>query len=306
MLVKDIIPIWIEYKRPYVKESTMAAYTLAIKNSILPAFGECDDLTEDIVQEYILDSVTAGLAKHTIKDRLVVLKMIMKFASSKGWMLYHDWKAVFPTSTKKKIEISILTVSEHKKILDYIKEHFTFYSLGIYISLTAGLRIGEVCGLKWEDIDCDRGVLSVRRTVERIYVLNGEKNFTKIVSSEPKTINARRDVPICKELMSMVKPLKKVVNENFYVLTNAEKPTEPRTYRNFFYRLMEKLGMPHIRYHDLRHTFATRCIESKCDYKTVSVLLGHADIATTLNMYVHPDETQKRNVVNKVFRTLSR
>ncbi len=80
----------------------MAAYTLAIKNSILPAFGECDDLTEDIVQEYILDSVTAGLAKHTIKDRLIVLKMIMKFASGKGWMLYHDWKAVFPTSTKKK------------------------------------------------------------------------------------------------------------------------------------------------------------------------------------------------------------
>lgn len=199
-----------------------------------------------------------------------------------------------------------MTVLEHKKILDYIKEHFTFYSLGIYISLTAGLRIGEVCGLKWEDIDCDRGVLSVRRTVERIYVLNGEKNFTKIVLSEPKTTNARRDVPICKELMSMMKPLKKVVNENFYVLTNAAKPTEPRTYRNFFYRLMEELGMPHIRYHDLRHTFATRCIESKCDYKTVSVLLGHADIATTLNMYVHPDETQKRNVVNKVFRTLSR
>lgn len=98
----------------------MASYTLSIKNSILPAFGECDDLTEDIVQEYILDSVTAGLSKHTIKDRLVVLKMIMKFASSKGWMLYHDWKAVFPTSTKKKIEISILTVSEHKKILDYL------------------------------------------------------------------------------------------------------------------------------------------------------------------------------------------
>ena len=174
----------------------MASYTLSIKKSILPAFGECDDLTEDIVQKYILDSVTAGLAKHTIKDRLVVLKMIMKFASSKGWMLYHDWKALFPTSTKKKIEISILTVSEHKKILDYIKEHFTFYSLGIYISLTAGLRIGEVCGLKWEDIDCDRGVLSVRRTVERIYVLNGAKKYTKIMLSEPKITNARRDVPI--------------------------------------------------------------------------------------------------------------
>lgn len=106
MLVKDIIPIWMEYKRPYVKESTMASYTLSIKNSILPAFGECDDLTEDRVQEYILDSVTAGLAKHTIKDRLVVLKMIMKFASSKGWMLYHDWKAVFPTSTKKRLRLA--------------------------------------------------------------------------------------------------------------------------------------------------------------------------------------------------------
>lgn len=295
-----------EYKRPYVKESTFASYTLSIRNSILPVFGECDDLTEDIVQKYILDCTTKGFAKHTIQDRLVVLKMIMKFASGKGWMSYHDWKAVFPTSTKGKIEINILTPKEHKKILDYIKENFTFYSLGIYISLTTGLRIGEVCGLKWEDIDCDRGVLSVRRTVERVYVLDGEEHFTKIILGEPKTINSRRDVPICKELMSMVKPLKKVVNENFYVLTNAEKPTEPRTYRTFFHRLMEKLYMPRIRYHDLRHTFATRCIENKCDYKTVSVLLGHADITTTLNMYVHPDETQKRNVVNKVFRMLDR
>lgn len=306
MLVKDIIPKWMEYKRPYVKESTFAAYTLSIKNGILPVFGECDDLTEDIIQEYILDRIKEGLAKRTIQGYLMVLKMIMKFASGKGWMQYHDWKAVFPTSAKGKIEINILTVAEHRKVLSYIKENFTFYSLGIYISLTTGLRIGEVCGLKWEDVDCDRGVLSVRRTVERVYVLDNGQHFTKIIMSEPKTTNSRRDVPICKELMSMVKPLKKVVNENFYVLTNAEKPTEPRTYRNFFYGLMKKLGIPHIRYHDLRHTFATRCIENKCDYKTVSALLGHSNISITLDMYVHPDETQKRNAVNKVFKALNR
>ena len=104
----------------------------------------------------------------------------------------------------------------------------------------------------------------------------------------------------------MMKPLKKVVNTDFYVLTNEEKPTEPRTYRNYYHRLMARLGIPRLKYHGLRHSFATRCIESNCDYKTVSVLLGHANITTTLNLYVHPNMEQKKKCITKMFKSLGK
>lgn len=102
----------------------------------------------------------------------------------------------------------------------------------------------------------------------------------------------------------MVRPVKKVVNGNFYVLTNEPQPTEPRTYRNYYKRLILSLGLPSMKFHGLRHSFATRCIESKCDYKTVSVLLGHSNISTTLNLYVHPNMEQKKRCIDRMFRTL--
>jgi integrase len=102
----------------------------------------------------------------------------------------------------------------------------------------------------------------------------------------------------------MLKPLKRIVNGSFFVLTNSPLPTEPRTYRNYYKRLMKKLGMPDLKFHGLRHSFATRCIESRCDYKTVSVLLGHSNISTTLNLYVHPNMDQKRKCVEQMFKAL--
>ena len=107
-----------------------------------------------------------------------------------------------------------------------------------------------------------------------------------------------------KELLKMLRPLKKIVNGKFYVLTNEEKPTEPRTYRNYYKRMMEQLNIPPLKFHGLRHSFATRYIESNCDYKTVSVILGHSDITTTLNLYVHPNMEQKKRCIDKVFKSI--
>ena len=101
-----------------------------------------------------------------------------------------------------------------------------------------------------------------------------------------------------RDLLALVRPLKKIVRGDFYVLTNAAMPTEPRTYRCYFNKLQQQLGLPKMRFHGLRHSFATRCIESKCDYKTVSVLLGHSNIGTTLNLYVHPNLEQKRKCID--------
>jgi integrase len=94
------------------------------------------------------------------------------------------------------------------------------------------------------------------------------------------------------------------MNPEFFLLSNAERPVEPKTYRLYYKTFMAGLGMPDIKFHGLRHSFATRCIESGCDYKTVSVLLGHANIGTTLNLYVHPNLDQKKKCIDKVFRVL--
>ena len=183
---------------------------------------------------------------------------------------------------------------------------FTFTGLGIYISLSTGLRIGEICALKWSDINVTDGTITVSRTIERIYIIEGEKKHTELIINTPKTKNSCREIPMSKELLAMIKPLKKVVNEDFYVLTNDERPTEPRTYRNYYNSLMAKLDIPKLKYHGLRHSFATRCIEAGCDYKTVSVLLGHSNISTTLNLYVHPNMEQKKRCITRMFKSLGK
>lgn len=303
--IKEIAYAWKNDKRNYVKQSTFAAYLLILENHILPEFGECHVLDEKIVQKFVLEKLGSGLSVKTVKDILIVLKMIMRFGVKNGWMSYREWDIKYPV-TETAGEIDVLTIANHKKILDFIKHNFTFRSLGIYISLTTGLRIGEICGLKWSDIDESRGTITVRRTVERIYIVDGESKHTELIINTPKTKNSCREIPMSKELTMMLTPFKKVVNENFYVLTNNEKPTEPRTYRDYYHRLMEQLEIPRLKYHGLRHSFATRCIESNCDYKTVSVLLGHANISTTLNLYVHPNMEQKKRCITRMLKTLGK
>ena len=303
--VREIATAWKEYKRPYVKQSTMAAYVLILENHVLPYFGDGDSLHEQAVQAFVLQKLERGLSVKTIKDILIVLKMVMKFGVKNEWMTYYEWDIKYPTTSTSK-ELEVLSVANHRKILNYIQSHFTFTGLGIYISLSTGLRIVEICALKWSDINVAYGTITVSRTIERIYIIEGEKKHTELIINTPKTKNSCRKIPMSKELLAMIKPLKKVVNEDFYVLTNDERPTEPRTYRNYYNGLMVKLDIPKLKYHGLRHSFATRCIEAGCDYKTVSVLLGHSNISTTLNLYVHPNMEQKKRCITKMFKSLGK
>lgn len=303
--IREIAVAWKEYKRPYVKRSTMAAYVLILENHIIPCFGNSDSLHEREVQTFVLQKLENGLSIKSVKDILIVLKMVMKFGVKNEWMSYYEWDIKYPTTSTNK-ELEVLSVANHRIILNYIQSHFTFMGLGIYISLSTGLRIGEICALKWNDINVIDGTITVRRTIERIYIVEGEKKHTELVINTPKTKNSCREIPMSKELLAMIKPLKKVVNDDFYMLTNDEHPTEPRTYRNYYNKFMNMLGIPKLKYHGLRHSFATRCIEAGCDYKTVSVLLGHSNISTTLNLYVHPNMEQKKWCISKMFKSLGK
>ena len=298
-----IVALWKEDKKQYVKRSTFAAYTLLIENHILPTFGEMALVEEQDVQTFVFRKLNEGLSHKTIKDILIVLKMILRFGAKNQMTEYRQIDIKFPTE-RDKHSIDILNRSHQKQIMEYIRLHFTFKNLGIYICLSAGMRIGEICALTWDDLDVENGIIHVRKTIQRIYVIEEHRKYTEVILDTPKTKNSIREIPMTKNLLKMIRPIKKIVNGNFYVLTNEPKPTEPRTYRNYYKQFMQSLGLPLMKFHSLRHSFATRCIESKCDYKTVSVLLGHSNISTTLNLYVHPNLEQKKRCMEQMSRLL--
>lgn len=301
--IKEVSALWKADKKQYVKQSTLSAYTLILENHILPEFGDKMKLAETDVQEFTLRKLQSGLSQKTVKDILIVLKMIQKFGAKAGILPFAEWDIKYPTEHKKQ-ELEVLSVTNQRRIMQYAKESFTFRNLGIYICLSTGMRIGEICALKWGDINLATEMISVNRTIERIYIIEKGMKHTELVIGTPKTKNSIRDIPMSRELLKIIRPLKKVMNDDFYVLTNEAKPTEPRTYRNYYKQLLKQLNIPNLKFHGLRHSFATRCIESQCDYKTVSVILGHANISTTLNLYVHPNMEQKKKCINKMFKCL--
>lgn len=303
--IRYIANAWKEYKQHFVKQSSMAAYLLLLNKHILPEFGDCTELPEHEVQSFVLRKIKGGISAKTVKDILIVLKMIVQYGAKNGWINNYSWDIKYPANEQKK-ELDVMSTDNFKQILAYLQKNFTFQGLGIIITMNTGMRIGEICGLQWGDIDMDTNCITVQRTVERIYIMEGDKKFTKLVINTPKTQNSCRQIPMSKDLLALVKPLMKVVNKSYYVLSNSDKPIEPRTYRNYYKDLLAQLGIPDLKFHGLRHSFATKCIEAGCDYKTVSVLLGHANISTTLNLYVHPNADQKKRCIDKMLKSLGK
>ncbi len=301
--IMEVAELWKIDKQQYVKRSSISAYQLLVENHIIPAFGNSHRIEEQEVQAFVLQKLSDGLSQKSVKDVLIVLKMILKFGEKKKWLEYRPFNVQFPTQ-REKSHVEVFNRSHQKVVMNYLQEHFTFRNLGIYICLSSGMRIGEICALVWDDVDTDSGIIRIRRTIQRIYMIDKGDRKTELLLDTPKTKNSLREIPMSKDLLKMLKPVKKIVNGQFFVLTNDSKPTEPRTYRSYYKNLMGSLNVPLLKFHGLRHSFATRCIESKCDYKTVSVLLGHSNISTTLNLYVHPNIEQKKKCIDQMVNGL--
>ena len=290
-------------KSRLVKESTIATYVTNVEKHILPVLGDMTTVDENDVQQLVLDKLRSGLSRRTVRDILLVLKMIVAYGARQGWTERADWDIKFPTNAEKP-EFQVLTVGEQKRLMSFLKSHFSFRNLGLYICLCTGMRIGEICALKWSDISIRSKTICIRRTIERVYVIDGGRKYTKLIIGTPKTASSIRDIPVSGDLFKVLKSLIGLVNDAGFVLTNTEKPLEPRIYRHYYKRFMSKLNMPAMKFHGLRHTFATRCIESNCDYKTVSSILGHSNVSTTLNLYVHPDMGQKRRCIDRMLKSV--
>ena len=290
--------MWIEEKRKVIKYSTYCAYLNILKSKINPFFSK-EGLNQSALEQFIQKIKETSLSQKSIKDIFTVLKMIIKFLAKENLC---DSKLVcIDCSVKEeKRTIEIMPNSDFKKLYRHILENFTFANLGIFITMNTGLRIGEVCALKWENIDIDNCEIIINKTLQRVY--NKDTRRTEIIIDRPKTFESNRMVPITSQMMKLLKPLMRIVNKDYFIISNASKPIEPRTYRTYFHKLLNQLDIKKIKFHCLRHTFATKCVDSNCDYKTISSILGHSNISTTMNLYVHPTNAQKKKCVEKMIK----
>lgn len=305
ILYKDWIWKWLSYKKDYIKESTYGNYSNIIYNHIVPELGDyyIHEINNKILQQFLLNKLKSGridkrggLSQKMVKDIMIIIKSSLRFAVNEGYIQNINFELIYPKSNKRE-KIYTLTKREQEKLTNYILENKTIKNLGILLTLYSGMRIGEICAMQWKDIDFKHNILHINKTIQRIYVK--EKIIeSKIVMTTPKTNNAERDIPLNESFAKALKVYK--TKEDDYILSCNNKCIEPRTYRRFFQRTLEKAKIKKFNFHSLRHTFATNCINIGVDYKTVSELLGHATVNITLNLYVHPQMSQKKKCINLI------
>ncbi len=303
---------WLLSREKFVKESTYSIYCTHVGNHIVPQFGNliCQDITSDGIQNRINTWLSRNeqnqLSEKTIKDIITILKSILKYGVKKMYIPNTDFDFKIPNSMIKikRKKIVTYTLKEQKIIYDAVSQNISYKNLGILFCLYTGIRIGEVCALKWKDIDFTNNVVYISKTLQRIYIRIPEndminKGYSKITITSPKTISVERIIPISSELINIVEMVKPE-DLDTYFLTGTTKFIEPRTYRNYYKKFITSLDINVLKFHSLRHSFATRCIEAGADYKTVSELLGHTSVNITMNLYVHPSIEQKRKCIEMV------
>ena len=282
---------WIRQKAP-----TRQKYDFLMERHIIPALGGymLKELTPETLNAFIDQKLCQGrldgcgtLSPAYVRSMAIIINAALAFAAEE--LAIPPLKAVHKPYIEKK-EVVVLTIPEQKRLETQLLAEPTVTGLGILLSLNTGLRIGEVCALSWADIDKDDNILSVTGTVVRKKVETGRGHM---VIDVPKTPTSLRRIPVPSKLHSIISQMR-ARSSGEYVLSEDCTFVSPRTYEYRFHKVLAKCGIRSINYHVLRHTFATRCIESGMDVKTLSELLGHANTSTTLNTYVHSSMDRKR------------
>lgn len=304
----DVAYRWVDIMKGNVKEQTYQKYWNLIynhlKDSLLLNIA-IHKVTENVIIEFITEKEscgrldkTAGLSASTIKTLLYVLKSVYRFGVKEKICKEIDLSKIKYTK-KNKIKIEVLRKTEQMQLESYLKQKMNVRKLGILLCFYTGLRIGEICSLKWDCIDLDNKELKVKHTAQRIQINDPKtKSKTKLIVCEPKSKTSIRTIPIPDFLVNLLREYQ--LPDNYYLLSQKATPYDPRGYEYFFTRLLKNCNLRHVKFHVLRHTFATRAIEAGMDIKTLSELLGHSSVDITLAIYVHSSIELKRNSLQKL------
>ena len=293
---------WLTSMQSQIKESSYIKYRNLLQSYILPEFTSVflSEMTSRRIQTACDRLLTCGgtakkgLSSKTVADVLSLIRNILRYSEVQG---FH------PPSTGKEVvihrsapDIIVLPRSSQEILCRYLYSHMSERSLGILLCLFTGMRVGEICALRWEDFCFQEKTIYVHQTMQRLQTTNKTPQKTSVVVSSPKSKCSIRTIPIPEKLLQLI--YREFPQRQGYILAGEnERYIEPRTMQNYFRHVQQQCGLEPVNFHALRHTFATRCVEVGFDVKSLSEILGHASVNITMNRYVHPSmELKKQNM----------
>lgn len=306
---EHVLDTWLDNLKIKLKKSSYVKYFNLINNHIKPSLGNypLSDLTGTVLNAYIAEKLKSGnintsegLSEKTVKDIITVIKSVLRFAKDEALLPDVNVNLVLPREKAK--DMRVLTKDEQAVLEEYLCSDIDESKLGLLLCIYTGLRIGEICALKWNDISLKEKILTVNRTMQRVQTLEADcPSKTEVIITHPKSNRSSRIIPLPDCLIDKLKTFRPIC-QNAYLLTgDTERFIEPRTYQNRFKTYIANCGIKDANFHSTRHTFATRCVEVGFEIKSLSEILGHANVNITLDRYVHPSFDMKRINMNKLY-----
>lgn len=305
MPFSQVLDLWLEHNRLRLKRSTVSKYQAIMECHILPELGKLplSQLSATLINRYLLEKLRHGrrdqateLSPSYVRSMTLIINAATRYAVAEGLMAPLTGTIVKPPEARP--EHKVLDPEDQRTLEARLTPKITPTGIGILISLHTGLRIGEVCALRWDHVDLRRKVIHVRYTVARIRK-EGQNQGTRLIIDTPKTQASNRDIPISSWLFPHLQRAWQAARSP-YVISETPDFLSPRTYEYRYHQELKRCGVGQANYHALRHTFATRCIESGVDVKSLSEMLGHASVNITLNTYVHSNMELKRAQLEKL------
>lgn len=303
----EILTAWLQSSMINIKESTFAKYSYIIDSHIRPALGQfplskiSTQLVENFIQQQLLTGRLdgkGGLSPKTVTDILTIIKESIGYARDNGITVICNPQRI--SVKKKEREMRVLTLLEEEALVRVLLDNIDQYKFGVMLSLYTGIRIGELCALQWENICLPSATLKIRKTMQRIQDKNvGTTSKTKVIITEPKSQCSIRDIPLPVFLLDLARRFEGPPKA-FVLSGEKSRYVEPRTMQNRFKQYVRESGIADANFHTTRHTFATRCVEVGFDVKTLSEILGHANVNITLNRYVHSSFDLKCSNMSKL------
>lgn len=294
MTVEELLIIWLEYKRIEIKKSSISTYTRKIETYILPAFGKCllNDITIRNVSQFII-KLLETLSNKTVIDIKTIFQSALDFAYKQN---FADRKIEIPTPAHVKTEVETFNSKEQQKIIDYIYENMSNRNFLIILSLGTGIRVGELCALKYRDI---KKICMINRTIQRIKNIDSGETKTCLHIGTPKSKLSLRPVPINESILKIFQLIYNKEKEDCYILTNSKEFSEPRLLEKHFKTLLQECNIEYKKFHTLRHTFATTALRSGVDIKTLSEIMG-LSVKVLISTYLHSDLDEKVKSMEKI------
>ena len=291
---------WLRMERGRVKESTYVKYDSILQKHILPQLGGCcpAGITSPLAEQFKQALLDQGLGAKTVHDILAVLHSILKYTAAQYPGVFPAVEITYPKEQKK--DARVLDLQEQTRFIEFLQTDMDACKFGTLLALLTGLRIGELCALRWGNVSLRSKTIRVDATMQRLKDLDGiGGGKTKIVISAPKSDTSVRTIPLSDSAAALCARFYRH-DPGAFLLTGTEHYMEPRQVQKRLAKYTRACGLEGVHFHTIRHTFATRCVEAGFELKSLSEILGHANTAITLGRYVHSSMELKRANMGKL------